>query len=150
MFDDSYVFCLFHQPLLKQKGFVIGGGVVALIVVAGIVLTIVNLALPASDSSAPNDVPTNTSWAPLILISSDGFRWDYLQRNPVAPNIQRLIANGVHARSMRPSFPSKTFPNHYTLVTGLYPSSHGIIDNTMYDPGTYTHPFCLLFSRFAR
>ena len=84
----------------------------------------------------PDPVPLrNETWSPLILISSDGFRWDYLGRVPT-PNLDRLIANGVRAHSLKPSFPSKTFPNHYTLVTGLYPANHGIIDNTIYDPGT--------------
>src|SRR4051812_7892593 len=55
---------------------------------------------------------------PLILISIDGFRWDYLQHYE-APTLRRLAAGGVHVRSLTPSYPSKTFPNHYTLVTGL-------------------------------
>ncbi len=69
----------------------------------------------------------------LILISIDGFRWDYLQKYP-APVLRRLAAEGVHARRLIPSFPSKTFPNHYTLVTGLYPEHHGIVGNTFFDP----------------
>ena len=69
---------------------------------------------------------------PLILISIDGFRWDYLHKYD-APALRRLAANGVHARRT-PSFPSLTFPNHYTLVTGLYPEHHGIVGNTFFDP----------------
>lgn len=84
-----------------------------------------------TDDTTPT---TNVTWSPLILISSDGFRWDYFGRVPT-PNLDRLVSNGVRARSLKPSFPSKTFPNHYTLVTGLYPAHHGIIDNTIYDPG---------------
>jgi predicted AlkP superfamily pyrophosphatase or phosphodiesterase len=74
----------------------------------------------------------------LILISIDGFRADYLSRGRT-PNLSRLAAQGVTA-SMRPSFPSITFPNHYTLVTGLRPDHHGIVDNTMRDPvlGNFT------------
>ncbi|KAA3617247.1 MAG: alkaline phosphatase family protein [Calditrichaeota bacterium] len=64
----------------------------------------------------------------LILISWDGCRWDYLNRD-LTPNVQKLIDNGVRAKSLKPSFPSKTFPNHYTIVTGLYPKNHGIIFN---------------------
>jgi len=71
----------------------------------------------------------------LVLISVDGFRWDYVTNYASSlPNVQRLIQNGTHAKSMIPVFPSKTFPNHYTIVTGLYPESHGIVANTMYDP----------------
>ena len=69
----------------------------------------------------------------LLLISIDGFRWDYLDRHP-APNLRRLAREGVEARSLVPIFPSKTFPNHYTIVTGLHPDRHGIVDNTMADP----------------
>lgn len=67
-----------------------------------------------------------------VLVSLDGFRWDYLDR-PHAVNLRALAARGVRAKRMVPSFPSKTFPNHYTLVTGLYPDHHGIISNTMWD-----------------
>ena len=67
-----------------------------------------------------------------ILVSIDGFRPDYLDRG-LTPTLSRLAAEGVRA-SMRPSFPSKTFPNHWTLVTGLVPDHHGIIANSMEDP----------------
>jgi predicted AlkP superfamily pyrophosphatase or phosphodiesterase len=67
----------------------------------------------------------------LILISIDGFRADYLTHHKT-PVIQALAAEGVQA-AMRPSYPSLTFPNHYTLVTGLRPDHHGIVDNTMED-----------------
>lgn len=69
----------------------------------------------------------------VILISLDGFRWDYLEKVNT-PNLDNLIANGVKAKALIPAFPTKTFPNHYTIVTGLYPENHGIIANTMYDP----------------
>ena len=70
----------------------------------------------------------------VILISCDGYRYDYTTRfHP--PNIGRFIEEGVQAASMIPSFPSKTFPNHYTIATGLYPENHGLVDNTFYDPG---------------
>ena len=69
----------------------------------------------------------------LILISIDGFRADYLDRG-VTPNLTALSDGGVHAVRMAPSFPSLTFPNHYTLVTGLYPDHHGIVHNTFEDP----------------
>ena len=67
----------------------------------------------------------------VLLISIDGFRADYLDRG-LTPTLSALAADGVRA-AMRPSFPSLTFPNHYTLVTGLYPDHHGITDNSMED-----------------
>ncbi|WP_235902770.1 alkaline phosphatase family protein [Sandarakinorhabdus oryzae] len=69
---------------------------------------------------------------PVILISVDGLRADYLQRG-LTPNISGLAARGVTTRAMRPSFPSLTFPNHYTLVTGLRPDHHGLVNNKMQD-----------------
>jgi predicted AlkP superfamily pyrophosphatase or phosphodiesterase len=71
---------------------------------------------------------------PLILISFDGFRWDYRTKYS-PPNMNRLAAKGVSA-DLIPSYPSKTFPNHYTIVTGLYPGHHGIVANTVKDPPT--------------
>lgn len=68
----------------------------------------------------------------VILVSIDGFHPDYLERG-VTPVLSKLAAGGARG-AMRPSFPSKTFPNHYTLVTGLVPDRHGVVDNTMTDP----------------
>uniref|UniRef100_A0A915PLN4 Uncharacterized protein n=1 Tax=Setaria digitata TaxID=48799 RepID=A0A915PLN4_9BILA len=69
---------------------------------------------------------------PLLIISSDGFWNNYLVQN-ITPAIQNLINCGTHSNYMLPSFPSKTFPNHYTIATGLYPAWHGIVDNRFYD-----------------
>jgi len=70
----------------------------------------------------------------VLLISIDGFRYDYLQRyQPTTLN--SLAAGGVRAKWLIPSFPSKTFPNHYTIATGLYPERHGIVENNIYDAG---------------
>ncbi|MEO7048176.1 MAG: ectonucleotide pyrophosphatase/phosphodiesterase [Ferruginibacter sp.] len=69
----------------------------------------------------------------VILISLDGFRYDYAEKYD-AVNIKALSATGVKAESMIPSYPSLTFPNHYTLVTGLYPSHHGLVSNGFYAP----------------
>ena len=69
----------------------------------------------------------------VILISIDGFRYDYLEKyNP--KNLNKLAKEGVRAKWMIPSFPTKTFPNHYTIATGLLPEHHGIIANNIYDP----------------
>ncbi len=70
---------------------------------------------------------------PLILISLDGFRWDYPELHG-APTIQRLAREGARADGLIPIFPSKTFPNHYTVATGLYAENHGIVGNNMWDP----------------
>lgn len=79
---------------------------------------------------------------PVILVSLDGFRPDYLQRG-VSPTLDALAAGGVRAEAMRPSFPSVTFPNHYTLVTGLRPDHHGLVANTMRDPAMPGERFTL-------
>ena len=70
----------------------------------------------------------------VLLISSDGFRFGY-QFKTATPNIGRLIANGTEAeQGLIPVFPTLTFPNHYSIVTGLYPAYHGIINNRFSDP----------------
>lgn len=82
---------------------------------------------------APAPAAVQEAKAPVtILISIDGFRPDYLSRG-VTPNLSRLAASGASG-PMRPSFPSKTFPNHWTIVTGLRPDRHGIVANRMEDP----------------
>jgi predicted AlkP superfamily pyrophosphatase or phosphodiesterase len=68
----------------------------------------------------------------VLLISVDGFINDYVERNET-PNLDRFINSGVVAEYMIPAFPTKTFPNHWTLVTGLYVENHGIISNSFYD-----------------
>jgi len=70
----------------------------------------------------------------VILVSLDGWRWDYADKYP-APNVRRLMTRGISA-ALIPSFPSKTFPNHYTIVTGLYPGHHGVVANAVKDPAT--------------
>jgi len=68
----------------------------------------------------------------VILISVDGFRYDYLDK--YQPKIlNELAKKGVRAKWLIPSFPTKTFPNHYTIATGLYPENHGIIENNIFD-----------------
>lgn len=68
----------------------------------------------------------------VIMISTDGFRYDYAKKYN-AENLLKLSENGVKAEAMIPSYPSITFPNHWSLITGLYPSHHGLIDNFFYD-----------------
>ncbi|WP_139177728.1 alkaline phosphatase family protein [Roseivirga pacifica] len=69
----------------------------------------------------------------VVLVSFDGFRHDYVEKYN-APNFKELVANGVSSKGLIPSYPSKTFPNHYTIVTGLYPGNHGLVDNSFYAP----------------
>ncbi|XP_008945823.1 PREDICTED: ectonucleotide pyrophosphatase/phosphodiesterase family member 1-like, partial [Merops nubicus] len=79
--------------------------------------------------------PKGFTKSPVLLFSLDGFRAEYLQTwGGLLPVISKLQKCGTYTSSMRPVYPSKTFPNHYSIVTGLYPESHGIIDNKMYDP----------------
>ncbi|NXW86982.1 ENPP3 phosphodiesterase, partial [Alopecoenas beccarii] len=84
--------------------------------------------------------PDGFDLPPLILFSMDGFRAEYLQTwSSLLPNIEKLKTCGTHSKYMRAVYPTKTFPNHYTIVTGLYPESHGIIDNSMYDVNLNKH-----------
>jgi predicted AlkP superfamily pyrophosphatase or phosphodiesterase len=70
----------------------------------------------------------------VILVSLDGFRYDYAKRYH-ADHLLALATEGASAsEGMLPAYPSITFPNHYTIVTGLYPEHHGIVANTFYDP----------------
>lgn len=68
----------------------------------------------------------------VIMISADGFRYDYAKKYN-AGNLLKFSNGGVQAKAMIPSYPSITFPNHWSLITGLYPSHHGLIDNYFYD-----------------
>uniref|UniRef100_A0AAZ3QEY7 SMB domain-containing protein n=1 Tax=Oncorhynchus tshawytscha TaxID=74940 RepID=A0AAZ3QEY7_ONCTS len=82
-----------------------------------------------------HECPAGFVRPPLIMVSVDGFRASYMKRgSTVIPNIEKLRACGTHAPYMRPVYPTKTFPNLYTLATGLYPESHGIVGNSMHDP----------------
>ncbi|KAI9138475.1 alkaline-phosphatase-like protein [Paraphysoderma sedebokerense] len=77
----------------------------------------------------------------IILISIDGFRTEYLERG-LTPTLELLAETGVSADYLEPTFPTSTFPNHYSLVTGFYPSVHGIVANTFFDPelnGTFVY-----------
>ncbi len=89
--------------------------------------------LPLRIESKP--VQNNENKPYVLLISFDGFRWDYLDRG-ITPNLDKLINKGVRAISFRPAFPSKTFPNHLSIITGMYPENHGIILNKFENPFT--------------
>jgi predicted AlkP superfamily pyrophosphatase or phosphodiesterase len=81
----------------------------------------------------PLNAPSQRDKPYVLLISLDGFRYDYAERDH-ATNLLALGKSGVTAKALLPSFPTTTFPNHYTIVTGLYPAHHGIVDNSFWDP----------------
>lgn len=94
------------------------------------------LALSAACASAPRaDVSASAEGERpyVVLVSFDGFRHDYADRWQ-APTLQRVAREGARARALVPAFPTKTFPNHYTLVTGMYPGRHGLVGNEVFDP----------------
>ncbi len=94
-----------------------------------IVLISVLCVVAVSKASQQKEVPY------VIMVSIDGFRHDYVEKFDT-PHLKAFIKEGAAAEYMLPSFPSKTFPNHYSLVTGLYPGNHGLVDNNFYDPQT--------------
>jgi predicted AlkP superfamily pyrophosphatase or phosphodiesterase len=97
------------------------------LLIAGLLVVLTGCKQPAP-SAAPRE-------RILILVSLDAFRWDYLQKYK-APNLSKLAAEGVHAKKLIPMFPTMTFPNHHTIVTGWRPAHHGVIHNNIYDPTT--------------
>lgn len=97
-------------------------------------LAVFALALAACTSlpRTGGDAATTTP-PPVLLVSMDGFRADYLDLG-ITPNLARISAAGVQAEWMTPSYPTLTFPNHFTIVTGKRPDHHGIVHNSMQDP----------------
>jgi predicted AlkP superfamily pyrophosphatase or phosphodiesterase len=89
-------------------------------------------AAPLTGSGGVNR-PEHRDKPHVVLVSFDGFRADYLDRFDL-PNFRRVQQRGARARGMTPVFPSLTFPNHYSLVTGLNPDRHGIVANSFLDP----------------
>lgn len=84
-----------------------------------------------NQNTATNTPPPKES-AYVVLVSFDGFRYDYAQKYQLK-NFLAMAKEGTSATAMLPSFPSKTFPNHYSIVTGMYPGHHGLVDNRFYD-----------------
>jgi alkaline phosphatase D len=104
----------------------------ALLLYCSILAFAQNNAVVTADNP-PNSAATNAKHY-VVLVSLDGFRYDYVRKYG-AKHIEALAKEGASApEGMIPAFPSITFPNHYTLVTGLYPEHHGIIANSFYDP----------------
>ena len=97
-----------------------------------LVLSNVSMSLAQNVGALPG--VSQTQHKPLVvLISIDGYRNDYMSRG-LTPTLKRLADSGAYAENFMPVFPSITFPNHYSLVTGLYPDHHGLVNNTMQDP----------------
>lgn len=100
---------------------------------------------------APSCSPAAVSKpGPTIVLSFDGFRPSYLSATG-SPNLWSMKSDRhvVYAERMQPRFPSLTFPNHYALVTGLYPESHGITANHIFDPTTGNEFTCQSAQRHA-
>jgi alkaline phosphatase D len=95
-----------------------------LVLFIAIAITVVNCSI----SQAQNPRGQTT-----VILSLDGFRWDYPDK-VFTPNLNKIAKEGVKAVSLIPSFPSKTFPNHYTIATGLVPDHNGLVNNGFYDP----------------
>ena len=93
-----------------------------------------NLAVDTAQVITPNRINSAEALEKpyLIFISADGYRYDYTEKYK-AKNLQKFSNEGVKAKAMLPSYPSITFPNHWSIITGLYPSHHGLVDNFFYD-----------------
>lgn len=86
------------------------------------------VAAPAESGTGGRNSKWGQAQPYLVLVSIDGFRFDYLDRYP-APSLSALAASGVRARALIPAYPTLTFPNHYSIATGLWPATHGIVAN---------------------
>jgi len=135
-------------PLRKPRGW----GIRTIRAWSTLLILIVTAAVCAAQSSSsvfevPNPPNTEAQQAKhyVVLVSLDGFRYDYPTKYG-AKHLLAMAARGASApEGMIPSYPSVTFPNHYTIVTGLYPDHHGIVANSFYDPArkesySYTNP----------
>jgi predicted AlkP superfamily pyrophosphatase or phosphodiesterase len=103
---------------------------------AGVFAVLLLLITPAwaqQAGSGGTNRPEHLDKPYVVLVSLDGFKAEYLDRLKL-PNLQRMMQRGTRAKAMVPVFPSLTFPNHYSLVTGLHPGKHGIVANRFYDP----------------
>lgn len=87
----------------------------------------------AAQGTGGVNAPSQREKPYVILVSFDGFKPEYLQRIDL-PNFQRVMRSGVRSAGMIPVFPSLTFPNHYSIVTGMYADRHGIVSNAFWDP----------------
>jgi len=96
-----------------------------------LIYTLALILLGSCKKSKSSETEADPIESYVVMVSFDGFRWDYTEMYET-PNFHELAIDGVKADRLIPSFPTKTFPNHYTLATGLYPDHHGIINNSFY------------------
>ena len=114
----------------RQKLYFLLVGVILLAIIAIIVVALDIFPSLSSDQSAESTFDRY-----LIVISLDGFRWSYFNNSNIStPNLHKIAENGGHINRLIPVYPSLTFPNHYTIATGLYPGDHGIVSNSFWDP----------------
>ena len=107
---------------------------VALVLILAAVACVAQSIAPVIEVPNPPNAAAQQSKPYVVLVSLDGFRYDYAERYG-AKKLLALAARGASApKGMIPSYPSVTFPNHYTIMTGLYPEHHGIVANNFYDP----------------
>lgn len=97
-----------------------------------LILLFASFTLILSSCNLNNNKAKSADKSYLVVLSLDGFRWDYAD-SVNTPNLDKIATLGVKAKSMQPSFPTKTFPNHYAIATGLYPDNNGIVNNTFID-----------------
>lgn len=121
----------------------------ALLLLSAALLSLCAAPRPSAAPAAPGDTVPNSAEARaarrnlpaqrgkpyVVLVSSDGFRHDFAELHG-APTLARMAREGARAERMVPTFPSKTFPNHYTLVTGMHADRHGLVGNEIFDPAT--------------
>ena len=86
---------------------------------------------PVQTDTTPKNAEAHNAAPYVVLVSFDAFRWDY-QDLYATPNFDRVAAAGVRAERMTPVFPTKTFPSHYTIATGMYAENHGLVGNTFW------------------
>ncbi len=94
---------------------------------------LVALLLLVGCGNAPSPVGASSAERTVILISIDGFRYDYFDLGNT-PTLERIASQGLRVDSLHHVFPTKTFPTHYTVVTGRHPGHHGLVANSMWDP----------------
>lgn len=125
-----------ETPKYKKKlTIAIIAAVISALIAMAIIISVVSLGHKDTYTS------DNSSNRSVILVSIDGFRPEYLNRG-LTPTLRKLYDEEVSAERMIPQFPSKTFPNHYTMVTGLVPSANGMVGNHFWDP-VYNDTFAI-------